>query len=191
MSCSCNSNPCKCNSSKEPLSSALNNFITTFFGTLTKSCVNNVVVWTLPCDLEAGNPSFPRNPGEGLACYFSRFIQSFISAQQFSVGSKGYETRNITGGTQTLTRSLDVVNQDFTGTLSSDDQIDFSHSGAENGDEFFLSFTNLDLNGNDLEITSDGATLLVIDTDGTLNGFFKVVYTGTIWKLTLTSQNLS
>lgn len=150
-----------------------------------------MVVWTLPCDLEAGNPSFPRNPGEGLACYFSRFIQSFISAQQFSVGSKGYETRNITGGTQTLTRSLDVVNQDFTGTLSSDDQIDFSHSGAENGDEFFLSFTNLDLNGNDLEITSDGTTLLVIDTDGTLNGFFKAVYTGTTWKLTLTSQNLS
>lgn len=74
MSC-CNNNPCgeiTCDPANEPLASALNNFITAFFGSLTKTCVNNQVVWVLPCDLDTGFPANPRIAGEGLACYFLR-----------------------------------------------------------------------------------------------------------------------
>ena len=73
--CSCGCNPCSessCDASNEPLSSALNNFITAFFGSLTKTCVNNQVVWVLPCDLDTGITGYPRIAGEGLACYFLR-----------------------------------------------------------------------------------------------------------------------
>lgn len=71
------SHPCppKCDPAKEPLASALNNFILSFFGSLTKTCVNNQVVWTLPCDLDGTPfPGYPRIAGEGLACYFARVI---------------------------------------------------------------------------------------------------------------------
>lgn len=85
MSCSCSTTPCSCggcDATNEPTASALNNFITEFFGTLTKTCVNNEVVWTLPCDLAVGAPEFPRNSGEGLACYFLRYIlENVIQAQ--------------------------------------------------------------------------------------------------------------
>lgn len=82
MSCACTQTPCTCDPAKEPLSSSLNNFITEMFGTLTKTCVNNEVVWTLPCDLGAGAANFPRNSGEALACYFLRYIQeTAIQAQ--------------------------------------------------------------------------------------------------------------
>lgn len=86
MSCSsCHQTPCSClscDASKEPLSSALNNFITEFFGTITKECVNDEVVWTLPCNLSIGNASFPRNAGESLACYFLRYIQAQVVVTQ-------------------------------------------------------------------------------------------------------------
>lgn len=81
MSCNCNT-PCDdaaCDPANEPLSSALNNFIEAFFGSLTKTCVNNEVVWVLPCDLDAGMTGYPRIAGEGLACYFIR-VFSEISA---------------------------------------------------------------------------------------------------------------
>lgn len=76
MSCGCHQSPCvcECDPANEPLASELNNFITQFFGTLTKSCVNNEVVWALPCDLAVGAEFFPRLPNEGLACYFLRYI---------------------------------------------------------------------------------------------------------------------
>lgn len=83
MSCSsCGCDPCHtvtCDASNEPLASALNNFITAFFGSLTKTCVNNQVVWVLPCNLDAGITGFPRVSGEGLACYFLRVFET-ISA---------------------------------------------------------------------------------------------------------------
>jgi len=75
MSCGCNSNPCSettVDANNEPLSSALNNFIEAFFGSLTKTVVNNQVVWILPCDLDTGITGYPRISGEGLACYFLR-----------------------------------------------------------------------------------------------------------------------
>lgn len=90
MSChSCNSSPCTCTScdaADEPLSSALTNFTTAFFGDLQKTCVNGVVQWVLPCDLEQGFANFPRQSGEGLACYFSRYIQA---QQTGPVGPEG------------------------------------------------------------------------------------------------------
>lgn len=84
MSCSsCNCNPCNCcscDAANEPLASALDNFISSFYGTVTKTCVNNRVIWTLPCDLEGTPiPDFPRLPGEGLACYFARVFTNFTN----------------------------------------------------------------------------------------------------------------
>lgn len=79
MSCGCNHSPCTCTTcdpEHEPLSSALNNFITEFFGTLTKTCVNGVVTWQFPCDLTTGITGYPRIAGEGLACYFMRVLQA-------------------------------------------------------------------------------------------------------------------
>lgn len=75
----CHQSPCQCSCgecdpAKEPLQSALANFIEAFFGSLTKVCVNGKVEWVLPCDLDVGIPSFPRIPGEGIACYFLRYM---------------------------------------------------------------------------------------------------------------------
>lgn len=84
MSCSfCNNNPCTestCDPAHEPLSSALNNFITSFYGSLIKTCINDQVVWTLPCDLNSGSPNFPRFTNEGLACYFLRYFNQIVVA---------------------------------------------------------------------------------------------------------------
>lgn len=196
MSCSCNCNPCSCTATcdaeNEPLSSALNNFIVSFFGTLTKSCVNNQVVWTLPCDLDVGDASFPRTPGEGIACYFLRFITTFEAAQQFSVGNKGYRSTALTNGNIVLFRTIDVINQDFTGTLTGPVDITISSNGALVGDEFYISFTGLVITAvNNIEITSDATSLLLVSSPGTLTGYLKAVYTGTAWKLTLTSLNIA
>lgn len=84
MSCgSCNCNPCSCDvcdPNNEPLASALNNFITAFYGTVTKTCVNDEVQWILPCDLEEGLPgSLARREGEGVACYLLRLVQYMAS----------------------------------------------------------------------------------------------------------------
>jgi len=88
MSCgSCNCSPCRCadscDPSNEPLASALNNFVTAFFGSVTKTCVNNQVVWALPCDLQAGVAGFPRIPNEGIACYVIRYVQNALQCQDF------------------------------------------------------------------------------------------------------------
>lgn len=83
MSCSscggCGCNVCcedSCDPNNEPLSSALENFIEAIFGSLTKSCINNEIVWILPCDLTTGNALLPRNSGEGVACYLLRLFNS-------------------------------------------------------------------------------------------------------------------
>lgn len=87
MSCSCNCSPCSCpdacDPSNEPLASALNNFITAFFGSVTKTCVNGQVVWALPCDLDSGVAGFPRNANEGIACYLLRYANSLLMCQDF------------------------------------------------------------------------------------------------------------
>lgn len=82
MSCgSCNNcgcSPCTCDvcdPNNEPLASALNNFIASFFGSVGKTCVNNEVQWILPCDLNTGIPGFERRQGEGVACYLLRLFE--------------------------------------------------------------------------------------------------------------------
>lgn len=102
MSCcsSCGCSPCSCScgcdAANEPLASTLNNFVTEFFGTVTKTCVNNAVVWTLPCDLDDGIPGFPRVDGEGLACYLIRIS----AAGGLSGGQEGRKA--ITNGLDTV-----------------------------------------------------------------------------------------
>lgn len=82
MSCNCTTNPCshthECDAADEAIASQLNNFVTAFFGSVSKTCVNNQVVWSLPCDLDAGVDGFPRNAGEGIACYLIRYAQSIL-----------------------------------------------------------------------------------------------------------------
>lgn len=72
MSCSCNNS---CDPEHEPLPSTVDNFVTQFFGEVTKTCVDGSIVWTLPCNLDEGIPGYPRQEGEGLACYFSRVLE--------------------------------------------------------------------------------------------------------------------
>lgn len=116
MSCSCNCNPChcdeECDATNEPLASALDNFITAFFGSITKTCVDGAVVWHLPCELETGGvPGFPRNAGEGLACYFLRYIQTAIVGPQGPAGPTGPQGEPGTpasGLTATITVVTDV-----------------------------------------------------------------------------------
>lgn len=115
MSCSsCGCNPCNevtCDASNEPLASALNNFITSFYGSLTKTCVNNQVVWVLPCDLDTGITGYPRIAGEGLACYFLRVFNAIAVAVKIQVTENdttpGNLSEKITAGTEI---SLDVLN---------------------------------------------------------------------------------
>lgn len=87
MSCGCHTSPCSCpdacDPSNEPLSSALNNFILAFFGSVTKTCVNGQVVWALPCELDSGVAGFPRNANEGIACYLLRYANSLLMCQDF------------------------------------------------------------------------------------------------------------
>lgn len=79
-----------CDPAFEPLPSALDNFITQFFGQVTKTCVDGQVVWALPCNLETGIPGYPREEGEGLACYFARILPEFSQGVQGATGYTGY-----------------------------------------------------------------------------------------------------
>lgn len=112
MSCnSCGSDVCNeitCDPANEPLASALNNFITSFYGSLTKTCVNNNVVWVLPCDLDNGITGYPRVAGEGLACYFLRVFNGITASTQILVDASdttpGFlADKVVAGGGVTLT----------------------------------------------------------------------------------------
>lgn len=86
MSCgSCHCNPCSCDDvcdpNNEPLASALTNFIASFFGSISKTCVDNQVQWILPCDLNTGLVGFERRQGEGVACYLLRLFEYLNSLQ--------------------------------------------------------------------------------------------------------------
>lgn len=105
MSCGCNSSssptcggccqdnpcaPCPTESAAcETLPSALENFITQFFGTVEKSVVDGRVVWTLPCNLAVGLENNPRLLDEGLACYFLRLFQNGITGVTGPQGATG------------------------------------------------------------------------------------------------------
>lgn len=100
MSCgSCNHSPCSCDDvcdpNNEPLASALNNFIASFFGAVGKTCVDGQVQWILPCDLNNGLPGFERRQGEGVACYLLRlfdYLQSLSAG--ISVSDEGVVISN-------------------------------------------------------------------------------------------------
>jgi hypothetical protein len=62
----------------ESLPSQIQNFTDQFFGTVTKTEVDGVISWSLPCGLDVGLPNNPRNSGEGLACYFLRLFEDGI-----------------------------------------------------------------------------------------------------------------
>lgn len=62
----------------EPLASALENFIVSFYGSVTKTLVDGEIQWTLPCNLDAGLEENPRAEGEGLACYLLRLLQEGV-----------------------------------------------------------------------------------------------------------------
>jgi hypothetical protein len=106
MSCTPPSNSCpsaSCDPDHEPLPSALDNFITQFFGEVTKTCVDGQIVWSLPCNLETGIPGYPRQEGEGLACYFKRVLNDLF-VQYGMLGTMAFQNANgviITGGSIT------------------------------------------------------------------------------------------
>lgn len=121
--CSCEPCQTQCDPAHEPLPSTVDNFVTQFFGTVTKTCVNNQVVWSLPCNLDTGVPGYPRQPGEGLACYFKRLIND-VFVLFSSIGTMAFQNAdavNITGGTITgmpnPTNPLDVTPKDYVDTL--------------------------------------------------------------------------
>jgi hypothetical protein len=70
----------------ETLPSQIENFSVQFFGVVTKTEVDGVVTWNLPCSLDIGLPGNPRGDTEGLACYFLRL---FAEGIQGLVGPKG------------------------------------------------------------------------------------------------------
>jgi hypothetical protein len=97
------------------LGSVLNNFITAFFGSLTKTCVDGRIVWTLPCDLQAGLACDPRQIDpttgvqEGIACYFLRLMANGFSGTKQVVQDLTYN------GSTTL--FVTVVTETYCGGL--------------------------------------------------------------------------
>ena len=86
------------------MTSALDNFILSFYGTVTKVLneTDCTATWTLPCDLDVGLENNPREDGEGLACYFLRLFQDGITGAtgpQGPAGADGADGDN--GYTQT------------------------------------------------------------------------------------------
>jgi hypothetical protein len=73
----------------ESLPSALENFILHFYGSVIKTEVNNVVTWSLPCDLSVGLENNPRSADEGLACYFLRLFEEGITGATGPTGPAG------------------------------------------------------------------------------------------------------
>jgi hypothetical protein len=93
-----------------------------FFGSVTKTCVDNKVVWSLPCNLDTGIPGYPRQSGEGLACYFKRMINDLFVLFS-TLGTMAFQDADavaITGGTVTgmpsPTNPSDVANKDYVDT---------------------------------------------------------------------------
>jgi len=94
-SCGDRTNACACrpceacpanSAAVETLPSQIENFTVQFFGEVTKTEVDGVVTWNLPCSLDIGLPGNPRGDTEGLACYFLRLFAEGITGL---VGPKG------------------------------------------------------------------------------------------------------
>lgn len=130
MSCSsCSCNPCTCDTcdpNNEPLASALNNFIASFFGSISKTCVDNQVQWILPCDLNTGLVGFERRQGEGVACYILRLFEylNSIASGALTVQDEGVvisttaTTLNFTGAGVVATSAGSTVTIDIPGAIA-------------------------------------------------------------------------
>lgn len=113
-------NPCGVSSVNtatcENIASQIENFTTHFFGEVTKTEVDGVVSWTLPCNLDVGLENNPRMDGEGLACYFLRLFNDGIigaTGPQGDDGADGAAGRNaytvtLTGFTQPTTGAPNI-----------------------------------------------------------------------------------
>lgn len=98
--CGC-CNPCKTcpenSAAVETLPSQIQNFSVQFFGEVTKTEVDGVVTWNLPCSLDIGLPGNPRGDTEGLACYFLRLFAEGITGlvgPSGDVGAQGAAGHN-------------------------------------------------------------------------------------------------
>lgn len=95
MSCGCDNTNNPCNTSLtntaacESLPSQISNFTKQFFGTVTKTEVDGQIGWVLPCDLDVGLENNPREPSEGLACYFLRLFEDGIIGATGPAGADG------------------------------------------------------------------------------------------------------
>lgn len=87
----------------ESLPSQITNFTTQFFGTVTKTEVDGVISWSLPCGLDVGLPNNPRMAGEGLSCYFLRLFEDGIIGL---TGPRGIPGTNGTAGRNSFTITL-------------------------------------------------------------------------------------
>lgn len=175
----------KCDPNNEPLSSALSNFETAFFGTITKTCVNGSVVWTLPCDLEGGVAGFPRESGEGVACYLLRLFQT-ININL----TTGYTETTLTGSDVELSLSTDTKYQEFTGTLTANVDIDVDAVGATAGNGFQIYWNNIVLGAFTLTLSSEGVPVKTFTGPGTLSGFTEFIWSGSTWKPTKNSTDI-
>lgn len=185
----CGCNPCSeqtCDPNNEPLSSALNNFITAFFGSLTKTCVNNQVVWVLPCDLDSGIAGYPRIAGEGLACYFLRVFQDVSAGAKVTVTENdttpGNLSEKIAAGNEI---ALTVINPGGDEELQVSYEIPAPSSITASDIDWSLSYTHYKTLGANTTFTfsneEEGKTIIVAVTN-TVGNFTASWPVGVKWR---------
>jgi hypothetical protein len=100
-------NPCRVTLVNTPacesLPSQIQNFTDQFFGVVTKTEIDGVVSWSLPCGLDVGLPNNPRIASEGLACYFLRLFEDGIIGL---TGPRGFPGTNGAAGRNSFTVTL-------------------------------------------------------------------------------------
>jgi hypothetical protein len=112
----CCTNPCGVATTNtaacESLPSALDNFISHFWGELIKTEVGGVVTWSEPCGLTVGLQNNPRLADEGLACYFLRLFEDGIIGATGPQGPPGDDGAN---GANSYTVTLQSFTQPTSG----------------------------------------------------------------------------
>lgn len=217
MSCGCPTNRCTCTTcdpANEPLSSALNNFIAAFFGSLTKSCVNGQVVWALPCNLESGSSLLPRNAGEGIACYLLRvfeFIQLetcqdfqriFINGLCYDTWQSAYDANEgATGPTLMLVGQGDFGDLDLTSDYNSNIVTFGLGSGSSrlgnvttNQFDFVAEAHKIAINSIDTRIAGIGGAIVTLSGEGSagiINNSRNDATSGSVGTITATNWQIA